>query len=73
MWVTLLLILKEFLSRFAFRYQNGFLEFAETGLTFYNQSELVGCCINGYDIMGYIHKLNRIEMRLTILILKKNS
>ena len=43
MWVTLLLILKDVLSRFAFRYQNVFyFEFVEKGLKFVNQSEIVG-------------------------------
>ena len=28
-------------------------------------------CVTGCDIMGYIHKLNRIEMRLAIAILQK--
>ena len=73
MWVTLLLILKDVLSRFAFRYQNVFyFEFVEKGLKFVNQSEIGLHCIIQCEIMGYIHKLNRIEIRFLILTLQKN-
>ena len=43
-WVTLLFILKDFLSRFALRYEDVFFffEFVEKGLKFYNQTETVG-------------------------------
>ena len=44
MWVTLLLILKDLLFRFAFRYNMVFffLEIVEKGLKFNNQSGIVG-------------------------------
>ena len=46
MWVALLLILKDFLSRFAFRYQDG---------SFFWNCENCDCellCIIGCEIMG---------------------
>ena len=67
--------LKDFLSRFAFRYQDGFFLKDMKVWSFIIKLNFKWDCGLHYiiwcDIMGYIHQLNRIKVRLAILILKK--
>ena len=66
MWITLLLIFKVlrcFLGGICRERSEVLQSKCDYGLH----------CIIGCDIMGYTHKLNRTEMSLVILILKKTS